>query len=199
VRGIALDSAGNLYIADGCLGHVRRISPDGSITTVAGAGGGLGSLGDGGPAVNAQIGCAWGVVAGSDGSLYISDVGHHLIRKVSAAGVITTVAGNGTAGYSGDGGPATSAQLNAPAALAIDRSGNLFLVDAFNSRIRMVSPAGIITTVAGAGTSGYAGDGGPAADAQFGLLSGLTMDGAGNLYASDQYYNVIRLLQQEKQ
>lgn len=117
------------------------------------------------------------------------------MRKVSADGIIATVAGNGTAGFSGDGGPATSAQLNVPAALAVDDSGNLYIADTFNLRVRKVSADGIITTVAGAGGAGYSGDGGPAMSGQFGLLSGLAIDSAGNLYAADQSYNVIRLLQ----
>jgi sugar lactone lactonase YvrE len=199
VRAIARDDAGNLYVADACLGHVRRISPGGNIAIVAGAGGGIGSLGDGGQAVSAQIGCAWSLALDSFGNLYISDIDHNLVRKVSSAGVITTVAGAGSAGYSGDGGPAAGAHLNAPVALAADKSGNLFIADAFNNRIRMVSAAGIITTVAGTGVPGYSGDGGPAADAQFGVLSGLTIDSAGNLYAADQSYNVVRLLRREKQ
>jgi sugar lactone lactonase YvrE len=133
-------------------------------------------------------------VDGSD-NLYIADLWDYRVRKVSFDGIITTVAGNGTQGYSGDGGSAASAQLNVPAALAVDAAGNLFIADTYNNRIRMVSPAGIITTVAGDGTQGYSGDAGPATRAQFGSISGLAIDSNGNLYVADQLYNTIRLLQ----
>jgi uncharacterized protein (TIGR03437 family) len=109
--------------------------------------------------------------------------------------MITTVAGDGTAGYSGDGGPAANAELNGPVGLAVDGAGNLYIADSFNARIRMVSPSGIIRTIAGNGGARYSGDGGPATSAQLGSLSGLAIDGAGNLYAADQYYHAVRLLQ----
>jgi uncharacterized protein (TIGR03437 family) len=115
--------------------------------------------------------------------------------KVAADGTVITIAGNGTAGYSGDGGPAINAQLNGPAALAVDGAGKLYIADSFNGRIRMVSPSGIITTIAGNGGAGYSGDGGVAVNAQFGQISGLAIDSRGNLYAADEYYNTIRLLQ----
>src|SRR5262249_12650798 len=115
-------------------------------------------------------------------------------RRVSPEGNITTFAGNGTAGYSGDGGKATDAQLNAPSAVVIDPIGNLFIADSNNRRVRMVSPDGTITTIAGVGSKGYSGDGGLATSAEMGQLSGLAMDEAGNLYVSDQYNNVVRIL-----
>jgi sugar lactone lactonase YvrE len=191
-RAVLADAAGNVYVAAGCLGRVRRISKDGGITTVAG--GGTGELGDGGPANDAQLGCVWSLALDTGGNLYFSDIDQHRVRRVSTDGIITTVAGDGTAGYAGDGGAAAGAELNAPAALAMDRGGNLFIADTFNRRIRMVSPAGIITTVAGDGAMGYAGDGGPATAARFGLISGMTSDDAGNLYIADQTHNSVRLL-----
>ena len=112
------------------------------------------------------------------GNLYIADIDNNRIRKVSATGIITTVAGNGTVGYSGDGGPATSAQLNVPFGVAVDASGNLYIADAYNHRIRKVSATGIITTVAGNGSGGYSGDGGPATSAQLDGPQGVAVDGA---------------------
>jgi sugar lactone lactonase YvrE len=192
VQAVALDTAGNVYVADGCHGRVQQVSPDGTISTVvaretAGSSQGVARA-------SAQIGCAWGLAVDNADTLYVGDVSSNVVWKVLRSGAVSVVAGNGIAGYSGDGGPATSAQLNAPAALAVDTSGNLYIADAFNNRIRMVSPQGIITTVGGTGVPGYSGDGGSATKAEFGLLSGLTIDATGNLYASDQYYNVIRVL-----
>ena len=128
------------------------------ITTVAGGGG---PAGDGGPATASQLGYPIGVVTDSSGDLFIADPGYDLIREVNlATGVITTVAGNGTPGYSGDGGPATTASLDDPWAIAVDSAGHLFIADEDNQRIRMVDLAtGIITTVAGNGGCGYYGDG----------------------------------------
>ena len=119
----------------------------------------------------------------SAGNLYIADTGNNRIRKVSN-GVITTVAGNGTAGFSGDNGPATSAQLYDPAGVAVDSAGNLYIADTGNNRIRKVSN-GVITTVAGNGTAGFSGDGGPATSAQLNDPQGVAVDSAGNLYIAD--------------
>jgi uncharacterized protein (TIGR03437 family) len=261
--GVAVDSAGNLYIADGCsicvpefsgISHrIRKVSSGGTITTVAG--GGTAGLGDGGPATSANISYPAGVAADAEGNLFIADrfnyrlrkvspsgiittaagdgtgrfyssayvdpatddrpatsarlshprgtavdgagnlliadTGNHRVRRVSTEGIITTVAGNGTAGFSGDGGPATSAQLSAPISLAVDGAGNVFFVDAGNGRVRKVSSNGIITTVAGNGTRGSSGDGGPAISAALGGFScnvwcgGVAVDGVGSLFIAD--------------
>ena len=151
-----------LYIADQVNNRVRKVS-GGIITTVAGTGT-AGYSGDGGQATSAQLNNPLGVAVDAQGSLYIADYANHRVRKVSG-GIITTVAGTGTAGYSGDGGQATSAQLNFPVGVAVDAQGSLYIADSDNYRVRKVS-GGIITTVAGTGTAGYSGDGGQATSAQ---------------------------------
>jgi len=186
--GAAADAAGNFYVVDYLNERVRRVSPNGVITTVAGGGG---FSGDGVPATSAQIG-PYGVALDSAGNLYIGDSGNNRVRKVSASGIITTVAGNGTGGFSGDGGPATSAQLNYPEGVKVDAAGNLYIADVFNRRIRKVSPNGIITTVAGNGTAGYSGDGGPATSAELDRPTDVTTDSSGNLYISDEFSCVVR-------
>jgi trimeric autotransporter adhesin len=182
--GIAVDSVGNLYIADSNNSRVRKVA-NGTITTVAGNGlplpGSLGSSGDGGPATSAEV-TPFDVAVDSAGNLYISDANNNRIRKVSN-GVITTIAGNGTSGFSGDGGPATSAELNNPRGLALDSVGNLYIADISNNRMRKVSN-GVITTIAGNGTSGFSGDGGPATSAEMTPYF-VAGDLAGNLYFSD--------------
>src|SRR5207249_3913068 len=153
-----------------------------------------GFSGDGGPATSVQLSDPAGVAVDGAGNLFIADTGNQRIRKVSPAGTITTVAGNGTFGPSGDGGPATSAQLSYPAGVAVDGAGNLFIVDTGNQRIRKVSPAGMITTVAGNGTYGPSGDGGAATSAQFGFSgpTDVAVDSAGNLFIADSGNNRIR-------
>jgi sugar lactone lactonase YvrE len=186
--GVAVDSAGNLYIAEYINNRIRKVS-NGVITTVAGNGT-LGYSGDNGPATNAQLSYPYGVAVDAGGSLYIADQGNSRIRKVSN-GVITTVVGNGTEGSSGDNGPATSAQLYSPLGVAVDSAGNLYIADFSNSRIRKVSN-GVITTVAGNGTGGYSGDNGPATGAQLYNPKGVAVDSAGNLYIADAGNNRIR-------
>ena len=133
----------------------------GIVTTVAGNGT-AGFTGDGGPATAARLKKPGGVALDAAGNLFIADTWNHRIRKVTPGGVISTVAGNGTLGFSGDGGPATAAQLNYPSDMAVDAAGNLFIADTGNHRIRKVTPGGVISTVAGNGTAGFSGDGGPA-------------------------------------
>jgi uncharacterized protein (TIGR03437 family) len=185
---VAVDPAGNLYIADTGNNCIRKVS-NGVITTVAGNGT-AGFSGDNGPATAAQLNAPLGVALDSSGNLYIADGRNYRIRKVSN-GVIATVAGNGTGGFSGDNGPATSAQLNVPAAIALDSAGALYVAD--NFRLRKVSN-GVISTVAGNGTSGFSGDNGPATSAQFSIIPGVAVDSSGNVYVADTQNNRIRIL-----
>ncbi len=189
--GVAVDADGNLYIADTRNSRIRRVTPGGTITTVAGNGT-VGYSGDGGAATSAQLFFPYGVAVDAAGNMYIGDNGNHRIRRVTPGGIITTVAGNGNGGYSGDGGAATSAQLELPFGVAVDAAGNLYVADAGNHRIRRVTPGGIITTVAGNWTGGYSGDGGAATSAQLFFPYGVAVDAAGNLYIADRDNNRIR-------
>ncbi len=191
--GLAFDAAGNLYVTELYNHRVRKITAAGIITTFAGTGV-SGFSGDGAAATAAKFYQPAYVRADNSGNIYITDNGNHRIRKVSAAGIVTTIAGTGTAGNTGDNGPATAATLNLPAGLAFDASGNLFIADNSNSRIRMVNAAGIITGVAGTGVSGFSGDGGAATAAKLNLCSNLTFDAGGNLLVTDYINNRIRKL-----
>ena len=194
--GVALDGAGNLYIADLENSRIRKVDAAGVITTVAGDGRCCYS-GDGGAAVAARLSSPRGVAVDGAGNLYIADTRNNRIRKVDAAGVITTVAGTGTEGFGGDGGPAVAAQLNRPTGVASDGLGNLYIADWGNHRIRKVDAAGVITTVAGTGPTGegeggFGGDGGAATAAQLNRPFGVAVDGAGNLYIADNRNHRIR-------
>jgi NHL repeat len=188
--GAAVDSAGNIYIADAWNNRVRKVTvATGIITTVAGNGT-AGYSGDGGPATSAELQTQYGggaVALDAAGNIYIADSTNNRIRKVTVAtGIITTVAGNGTTGYSGDGGAATSAELDDPHGVGLDSAGNIYIADTYNNRIRKVTVAtGIITTVAGDGTEGFSGDGGPATSAEIAVPLGVSVDSAGNLYIGD--------------
>jgi len=188
--GIAVDAAGNLYIADGFNNRVRKVNTAGVITTVAGNGM-AGYYGDTGPAVSAGINFPSDVAVDATGNLYICDYGNFCIRMVNTSGIITTVAGNGMMGYSGDGGPATDAEL-APNNINVDGTGNLYIGDGGNSCSRKVNVAGIITTIAGGSTAGFSGDGGPATAAELNGPGTIIKDAAGNLYIPDATNNRIR-------
>ncbi|MCX6631220.1 MAG: NHL repeat-containing protein [Candidatus Solibacter sp.] len=163
--------------------QVARMDPAGSLTLVAGIGGQRGFSGDNGPATGAQLALPWGLAVDSAGSLYIVDVGNSRIRKVSN-GVITTVAGNGGLSYSGDNGPATSAQIGAPLGVAVDSAGTLYISDPGNGRVRKVSN-GVITRVAGTGANGFNGDNIPATSAWLSSPQGIAVDSGGNLYIAE--------------
>ncbi|MGH8905996.1 MAG: NHL repeat-containing protein [Egibacteraceae bacterium] len=183
--GLAVDAAGNLYIADTFNHQVRRLDlRSGMITTVAGSGV-QGPSGDGGLATAAQLDRPLGLAVATGGNLYIADSGNHRVRRVDRSGIITTVAGSGIVGFSGDGGPAAAAQLRGPLGLAVDTGDNLYIADSGNHRVRKVDFSGVITTVAGSDVVGFSGDGGPAAAAQFVGPVGLAVDGDGNLYIAD--------------
>jgi hypothetical protein len=188
-RGVAATPDGGYLIADSDNHRIRRVSPTGTITTVAG--GGTGGLGDGGPATAAQLSFPDGVAVTPDGGYLIADTNNHRIRRVSPGGTITTVAGT-TQGFSGDGGSATEAQLNFPWAVAPSADGGFLVTDQGNSRVRRVSTGGTITTVAGNGASGYAGDGGPATDAQVGFPYALAAAADGGFLFTHSPHNVVR-------
>jgi sugar lactone lactonase YvrE len=187
---LAFDSAGNLSFTDTWNNRVRKVGADGIITTVAGSGkAGFAAgdfAGDGGLATNARLNGVFGLAFDRAGNLFIGDAGNNRIRRVSPDGILTTVVGAGPAGFSGDGGSALQARINGPASLAVDSRGNLLLIDAFNNRIRRVSPEGILTTVVGGGSPADGiGDGGPATQARLKLPISLVVDGADNLFVGD--------------
>ena len=190
--GLAADPFGNLYISDTGNQRVRKLS-GGSITTVAGNGT-AGYGGDGGAGVSAQINSPAGLAVDSSGNLYIADFSNHAVRKVTSGGTITTIAGTGVAGYAGDGSPAAQAQLNGPAGLALDSSGNLYIADSGNHVVRRISPGGTITTIAGNGISATSGDGGLATAASLAVPTALATDAQGNLYIADTSANRVRLV-----
>jgi sugar lactone lactonase YvrE len=172
---------------------VLTVTPGRNATTLAGTGT-VNYTGDNGAATSATLATPSAVAYDSAGNLYIADANNHVIREVAkATGIITTIAGTGTEGFSGDNGPATSAQLDTPTGVAVDATGNIYIADSHNQRIREVAKAtGIITTIAGTGTAGFSGDGGPAASAQLSLPSGIAVDATGNIYIADTNNQRIR-------
>jgi len=192
-HGVAVDSSGTIYIADTNNYRIRAVEPGGVITTVAGTVT-AGYSGDGGAAISAELNAPYGVAVDSSGTIFITDTYNNKIRAVEPGGVITTVAGDGTAGYGGDGGAATAAKLNFPGGVAFDSSGIIYIADAVNNRIRAIAPGGIITTVAGDGTAGYSGDGGAATAARLDTPSSVAVDGFGNIFISDWANHVIRMV-----
>jgi uncharacterized protein (TIGR03437 family) len=191
---LALDSAGNLFIADTSNEAIRKLNlSSGIISTVAGQGG-PGFGGDGGQATRAQISNPQGLAFDSAGNLYIADTTNNRIRMVAPDGIITTAAGSSSSGFAGDGGAATKARLNSPKGVAVDSAGNLFILDTFNNRVRVVATYGTIYTVAGSGATGAGGDGGPALNAGFFFPSGVVTSAAGSIFVVDNQNALIRLL-----
>jgi len=182
--GIAVDAAGNVYICDNNNQRIRKINTSGIITTIAGDGVAGGS-GDGGAATDARLSYPDDVAVDAGGNVYITDQGNNSIRMVDTTGVITTIAGIGTAGYSGDAGPAAAAQLYDPLGIKVDQSGNIIFADAGNNAVRVINSEGIINTIAGVGSPGFSGDGGPAVSAQLNYPFGVAEDLSGNVYIAD--------------
>ncbi len=189
------DTSGNLYVADWASLRVRVINSSGNIGTVAGGGLPPSPRGDGGPATSALLGFPFAMATDNAGNLYFSDYATYTVRRVSASGIITTVVGNGTPGYSGDGGPALNAQIY-PAGLTLDNAGNLYIADYGNNVVRMVNTKGIISTIAGNRNNGggYSGDLGPATAAQLSYPTALAFDGSNNLYIADAGNFVVRMV-----
>ena len=189
--GVAVDGSGNVFIADTGDNVIRKVTTDGVINTVAGDG--LPSFGgDAALATSALLHSPQDVFVDSTGNLYIADTANASIREVTTDNNINTIAGNQTIGYSGDGGAATSAGLIAPFAVAVDSSGNVFIAEPEDGRIRKVDSSGNINTVAGNGTLGFAGDGSTATSAMLHLATGVAVDSSGNLYIADSHNQRIR-------
>ncbi|MEQ9205528.1 MAG: YDG domain-containing protein, partial [Cyclobacteriaceae bacterium] len=188
---LVYDTSGNLFFVDGRNNVVRKIDTNGIITTIAGNGT-QGYSGDGGLATSAQLNAPYGITFDTNDNLFISEIGNHTIRKIDSNGIITTIAGNGTPGYSGDGGLATSAQLHAPYGITFDTNDNLFIGERNNNIIRKVDTNGIITTIAGNGTPGYSGDGGLAINALLGGCRSVAFNDNGDLYISDGNNHAVR-------
>jgi len=181
--GVAVDRQGIVYIADHGNARVRKVNGK-TITTIAGTSS-AGFSGDGGPATAAQLSQPDGLAVDAQGNVYIADYGNHRVRKVNPAGVITTIAGTGKQGFSGDGGPATAAQLDFPEGVGVDGRGNVYIADTGNSRVRRVSASGTMTTIAGTGEVRFSGDGGRATSASLSRPTDVAVDGSGNLYIAD--------------
>ena len=200
-RGVAVDGAGNIYIAEWGRHRIRKVDTLGVIHTIAGTGE-SGFNGDGGPATSAMLAFPLGVAVNALGNVYIADALNHRIRRIDILGVIETIAGSGdgvseenfTGDYGGDAGPATSALLARPGDVAVDDMGNVYIADTFNHRIRKVDASGIIDTIAGTGERGFGGDGGPAVQAQLNYPGGVAVDGAGNVYIADAENHRIRVV-----
>jgi trimeric autotransporter adhesin len=178
------DGVGGVYVVSPNQNRIYQIAGDGTLTIVAGGTYGFG--GDGGPASNALLASPSGLARDSTGNLYIGDTNNHRIRKITRDGVITTIAGTGTAGFGGDGGHATSAQLLAPTAIALDPNGNVYFADSGNDRIRKIDTNAVISTVAGGGRTGVLTSGIPATSVAL-SPRGVAVDAAGNLYIASDY------------
>jgi TonB family protein len=190
--GLAVDRDGNVYVADAGRSIIYKINSTGTTMSVFAGDGKDGFQGDGGPASSSQFNVPYDLAMDDAGNLYIADTGNSRIRRITPSGTISTVAGNGTAGFSGDGGAATAAQLNKPLGIAVDPEGTLYIADTDNARIRSVSPDGIIRTVAGTGVTTFSGDGGPAISAQIGLPYDVAVDRSRNIFLADDRNQRVR-------
>ena len=190
--GVTVNKAGVVYFSDYDNHCIRKIANTGIVTTIAGMPGSPGFSGDGGPALSAQFDYPLGITVDSVGNLFVADQYNHRIRRIDTSGIITTVVGTGVPGSTGDGGPASAAEISYPNYIRMDSIGSLLVTDNGGQRIRKVNTAGIITTIAGNGTLGYSGDGGLATSAELNYPGGVTMDKQGNVFICDCYNNVIR-------
>ncbi len=194
---VAVDASGNLYVLETSHGPglVRKVDPSGRITTVVGPPTDSGRPAPG-EASRVDLRSPWGITLDAAGNLYVGggNGGNSMVVKVDPSGEVTTVAGTGEPGFSGDGGPATEAQLSEVRDLAFDHDGNLYISDGFNNRIRKVDPSGVITTFAGTGKRGFSGDGGPAVKAQIKDTGGIAVDTAGNVYIADTGHGRVRVV-----
>jgi trimeric autotransporter adhesin len=190
---VMLDDTGNVYVVDEDDNVIRKINSAGIINTIIGTGG-IGFSGDNGPAFSAKIDHPGGCAIDRKGNIYIADTYNHVVRKVNQAGIISTIAGHGTiSGYGGDEGPGTAAYLNFPEMVAVDKTGNVYVTDASNNRIRKIDTTGIITTIAGIGTGAYSGDNGPATLAELYYPTGIVVDtSTGTIYIGDANNNAVR-------
>ena len=186
-----VDGHGNIYISDQLNNCIRSVNTSGIITTIAGTGI-PGYNGDNIAATAAQLSSNWALAVDASDNVYVADQGNNRIRKIGPSGIITTIGGNGLPGFFGDGGPATAAMVNNPLGIAVDGSGNVYVGDANNRRVRRINTAGIISTVAGNGIGGYSGDGGVATAAQLQVLWGLATDAAGYVYVCDAWNSRVR-------
>jgi len=205
---VSTDNEGNLYISEGNSeryvkgnylvdsqalsgSRIRKIDASGIITTIAGTGI-PGFNGDGRQATATQVNLVTNIIADATGEIYFTDYGNMRIRKISLSGIVTTIAGKGSAGFSGDGGQATAAELYYPYAMAIDGSGNIYFTDSYNNRIRKINTEGIITTIGGNGKGAFSGDNGQAKAAAFQHPEGIVLDGKGDIIIADQLNHRIR-------
>lgn len=195
---VAMDSKGNLYIADEQNHRVRKVTPDGTITTVVGTGSTELQYRDL-PGIETNLSAPYGIATDASDNLYVLNRGHNKIMKTGSDGIAKRIIGTGVAGFSGDGGPAVQAQINFTNHLAVDADGNIFLADTGNHRIRKVSASGIIETVAGTGQTGFSGDGGPAIEAQIFNPVAIAVDNAGNVFVADFSNHRIRKIQHSDQ
>jgi trimeric autotransporter adhesin len=195
--GVAVDATGNLFVADSSNHRILKLNVNGAISVVAGNGE-AGFSGDGARAVKARLSNPYGIALDSRGNLYIADRDNNRIRKVTAAGIISTVAGNGIAGFGGDNAAATRASLSFPYAVVVSANDELFISDYFNYRVRRVDSDGKISTYAGTGVFGFSGDNGAATQAQLSSPAGLAISADGTLYVSDALNNRVRRISPQR-
>ncbi len=188
---VTADGKGNIFFADYFNNCIRKINASGVITTVAGNSV-SGFSGDGGPATLGQLSRPTGVAVDTGGNIYITDFQNHRVRKVNTSGMLSTIAGKGTGAFSGDGGPATAAEVSSPWGITVDAPGNIYISDCSNNRIRKIDPLGIISTIAGNGTLGFAGDGAQATAGELNQPTDVALDVNGNVFIADRFNNRIR-------